>query len=136
MSNGDSFQEAHVQHRLQGSALFDLVSSMIADARVIIGSIELRVDAGQQATPLTWTETVAALGINTSSSQLRDLRADARYAQRFGNPTSLQLSLLLFNAELSDHVRDLSISNSVTTHISSVQTRLQRDVQSSRGWLQ
>ena len=136
LQNGDSFQEAHVQNRLQGAALFDLVSSMTADARVLIGSIEIRVDAGQQATPLTWAETIAELGTGINSSQLRDLRADARYAQRFGNPTPLQLAILLFNTELNDHVRDLVISNSVTSHISSVSTRLQRDVRSSRGWLQ
>ena len=115
MSTGCAIQECHIQGRLQGGALFDLVSCLFSEARIVVGNIELRRNTGARTIALTWSETLEELTPNLTLGALRELKANARHAQRFGEPTRLQLAILLYPAELNDFYRDVSESRTSYT---------------------
>ena len=117
-------REVHINGRLQGGALFDLVQAIWSDARLIIGNIELRRDMDTVPQPFTYQETLRQLTPTLTVAQLRTLREDARRAQQYGQPTQLQLSILFYSSALNAEYTDAAISNTVTKHISWVTTRL------------
>jgi hypothetical protein len=132
--------EWNVQGRLQGQSLFQIVDEMVKDAVMLCGTIEMRDPAAAGAggvVALTWRETVGQLA-NITHSDLRQLTADAKHAKRYGNPTPLQLAILLFKEELNAHCHDVTIANNLCTKIGDVLARYPTDFSPNlpnlRGW--
>ena len=126
LADGSTVLEHHIRNRMQGAALFQLVSEMVRDSRALIGNIELRQAGNGQPTALSWEATLTELG-ELGRPNLRAITANAKHAQRYGSPTPLQLSLLLYKEDLAAHYRDLQVASTLTVPLTDIHTKYPRD---------
>jgi hypothetical protein len=117
-----SATEMHVITRLQGKVLFTLLDEMLKDAAMVFGNVEQKGFDDTTDVALTWQETREAIE-GMTVGQVRDITADSKYASKFGKPTALQNSLLLFRDEVNLHYRDLQVCGALCLQIDSITTR-------------
>jgi hypothetical protein len=130
-------EEFHTKNRLQGQYLFELVDAMTADACMAFSNVLLVEPKMNEDKALMWDETRAIVD-TMSMSTVRDATADAKHARKYGKPTALQVSLLLFKEDIATFLRDKATVISMTVEIASVLTRYPRDFNPSlcdlKGW--
>ena len=115
--------EAHVSGRMQGAVLFKAIDELNKDAVMIFSTIELRDQThGGPVEALTWEGMLEALD-DAMRTDIRALIANAKHANRYGTPTPLQRSLLLFKEDLASHVSDLQTVGNLCVSLDSIITR-------------
>ncbi len=94
--------------RLQGKTVFDVFDAMRLEAVMEFCTVVMHEPVQQQGSAteaLRWEETLVAIG-GMSRQEFKAEAANAKHAKRYGRPTALQLALLLFRDDLSQHLRD------------------------------
>ena len=77
---------------------------------------------GVEAVALRWEETLLAVA-GMGRTEFKAAAANAKHAKRYGSPTALQLALLLFRDDLSQHLRDCQTVANLSVDIDSVLLR-------------
>jgi hypothetical protein len=122
---GVVIEECHVTGRLQGKTVFDVFDAMQKEAVMEFSTVVLHEPVQQQgiqAEALRWEETLLAV-TGMGRTEFKAAAANAKHAKRYGSPTALQLALLLFRDDLSQHLRDCQTVANLSVDIDSVLLR-------------
>jgi len=122
---GVVIEECHVTGRLQGKTVFDVFDAMQKEAVMEFSTVVLHEPVQQQgiqAEAPRWEETLLAV-TGMGRTEFKAAAANAKHAKRYGSPTALQLALLLFRDDLSQHLRDCQTVANLSVDIDSVLLR-------------
>jgi hypothetical protein len=124
---GVTMEECHVSTgRLHSKTVFDVYDAMQKEAVMEFSTVVLQEPEAQQqgveAVALRWEETLLAVA-GMGRTEFKAAAANAKHAKRYGQPTALQLALLLFRDDLSQHLRDCQTVANLSVDIDSVLLR-------------